>query len=151
LILSFFLSEGFAQEENTKKNKPNYTGILTGYTQGHYGFGEIGYFSTVVSDERHWGFASEYISSEIKIDPELLMGFKIGITGAAMGPTPIGLNLIYYTDFNRACLVFRPEFGFGMESIRLVYGYNARIINRTFDLINKHQVVLLYSVNLKKQ
>jgi hypothetical protein len=39
------LPAGFAQDNNrSKKTKPNDTGIITGYTQGRYGFGEIGIF-----------------------------------------------------------------------------------------------------------
>jgi hypothetical protein len=68
-----------------------------------------------------------------------------------MSPMPIGINLIYYTDFNKGSLVFRPEYGFGIEQVRLVYGYNAKIINSKFNLINKQQAALLYSFNLKKQ
>lgn len=52
------------------------------------------------------------------------MGPKIGVwIGGGMA---MGLNLIYYTNFDKNSLVCRPEIGMGIEKFKLVYGYNWR-------------------------
>jgi hypothetical protein len=61
----------------------------------------------------------------------------------------MGLNIIYYTDFDKASVVFRPEIGLGIEKAKLVYGYNWKF-NKPFDGINKHLAGLTYSFTLKR-
>lgn len=65
------------------------------------------------------------------------------------GGFAMGLNLIYYTDFDRSSLVFRPEIGIGLDKAKLVYGYNWDW-TKGLNSINKHQVGLTYCFTLKR-
>ena len=62
----------------------------------------------------------------------------------------LGLNMIYYTDFDNGSLVFRPEIGFGLDKFKLVYGYNANLTKNRLDRINKNLVGLTYCFKLKQ-
>lgn len=52
------------------------------------------------------------------------------------------VNALYYTDFEKGALTFRPELGFTMKaSLYILYGYNIPLQNQ--ELIpNRHQVTL---------
>lgn len=88
------------------------------------------------------------VSSEFGFVDQFVVGPKVGLwLGGGMC---MGLNLIYYSNFNHGTLRFRPEVGFGINSLRVVYGYNFLVVNRRADFINKHVVGLNIVINLKK-
>lgn len=78
----------------------------------------------------------------------MVIGPKIGahiMYGMAMGA-----SIIYYTDFNKGSLVFRPDVGVGLFSFKISYGCNFKIINTSFGRINKHLANLVIFFKLKK-
>jgi hypothetical protein len=50
----------------------------------------------------------------------------------------MGINLIYYTDFEQSSLRLRPEIGIGFGRWKVFYGYNIPLTNRSFEGINRN-------------
>jgi hypothetical protein len=121
--------------------------LLIGYNQGNFGFADVGLAVNMYGTNRHPFSVNYFISNEIKVSDKTVIGPKIGAWVA--GGFAMGLNLIYYTDFERASIVFRPEIGIGIEKAKLVYGYNAKF-NSSFEGINRHLVGLTYCFTLKR-
>ncbi|MFC4164916.1 hypothetical protein ACFOWU_14715 [Epilithonimonas zeae] len=63
----------------------------------------------------------------------------------------LGANLIYFTDFKNSNLYFRPEIGFGLMRVKVIYGYNVRITNNFLDGIPKSNIGIVYLVPTKKK
>lgn len=126
--------------------------ILAGYSQGVYGFGELG---VAVNKRRRAGNHSTamvaYASSEVKIDKQTIIGPKIGgwISGGAAAMA-LGANFIYYSDFSSAAWCFRPECGLGILNWKVVYGYNFLFTNKQFEGVNSHVVSFVFLFGLKK-
>lgn len=151
-VLSFLTLEGYCQTADTSSvsvyynNKKDFS-LLAGYQQGKYGFAEIGFAINQYGTNRHPFSFDYFVSNEIKLDKKTIIGPKVGVWvggGAAMG-----LNFIYYTDFSKNCFVFRPEFGIGIQKLKLVYGYNWNW-TKTFYGINQHLAGLTYCFTLKR-
>jgi hypothetical protein len=158
--LLFFLSicsfSSIAQVTDTTKHKDIIVKrtlcLLTGYSLGAYSYADIGFSKNSTTAIGYHPFSSAYFAStEIKLGNKLIIGPKIGgwIAGGSSAMA-IGLNMIYYTDFDNSSLVFRPEIGFGLEKFKLIYGYNANLTNYRLDRINKHLVGLTYCFKLKQ-
>ena len=130
----------------TVKYKRDFS-LLVGYNQGKHAFAEIGLAINQYGTNRHPFSFDYFISNEIKLNKEVIIGPKIGVWIA--GGFGIGLNLIYYTDFDKSSLVFRPEIGIGLDKAKLVYGYNWDW-TKGLNSINKHQVGLTYCFTLKR-
>jgi hypothetical protein len=153
LLFSCFAITGHSQNTDTvlhswtnKTYKKDFS-ILTGYNQGKYGFADIGLAINHYGTNRHPFSLDYFISNEIKLDKDLIIGPKIGVWLA--GGFAMGLNLIYYTDFDKNSLVFRPEVGIGIDKAKLVYGYNWHWTNSLTN-INQHQIGLTYCFTLKR-
>lgn len=121
--------------------------LLLGYNQGKYGFADIGFSINHYGTNRHLFLFDYFISNEIKLNKDVIIGPKIGVWMA--GGFAMGLSLIYYTDFDKSSLAFRPEIGIGLEKAKLVYGYNWDW-TKGLNSINKHQVGLTYCFTLKR-
>ncbi len=133
-------------------DQERYVSILTGYNfwQNHYGelgiaihqYGRIGHHPTA------WAY---FISSEIKLGDKMVVGPKIGawIAGGSAGVC-MGLNVIYYTDFEESTLRFRPEIGMGLGKWKVVYGYNIPITNKKYELVNTHTIGIAVVFGAKK-
>ncbi len=126
--------------------------ILAGYNfwQNHYGevgislnqYGIVGYHPAA------WAC---FISSEIKIDDELVIGPKIGAwMGGGVAGMALGFNIIYYTDLEESSLRIRPEIGLGFDRWKVVYGYNIAITNKNFEGINTNNIGLAFMFGVKK-
>jgi hypothetical protein len=126
--------------------------LLTGYSLGTYSYADIGFAKLSSTTLGHHPFSSAYFAStEIKLSDKFIVGQKIGVWAAGgSGAMAIGLNMIYYTDFDDGTLVFRPEIGFGLDKFKLVYGYNANLTKNRLDRMNKHLVGLTYCFKLKQ-
>lgn len=130
--------------------------ILAGYNFWRNHFAELGLavnqYGRVGYHPGAWAY---FISSEIKFDNKLLIGPKIGTwIGGGAGGMAMGLNLIYYTDFDQSSLRIRPEIGLGFGRFKVVYGYNIPLYNKAFEGINKSNlgIALLFSIkHLKTQ
>jgi hypothetical protein len=58
----------------------------------------------------------------------MIMAPKIGVwAGGGLGGIGMGINFLYYTNFSEGQAVFRPEVGFGMQAIKIYYGYNLKL------------------------
>lgn len=90
---------------------------------------------------------TRYLGCEIMADRSLVIAPKVALW--MCGGTAFAMNLLYYTDLNEATLVFRPEMGVGLSRFKLTYGYNCRLVNKSFDQLNRHSVTLSIAINLK--
>lgn len=124
--------------------------ILTGYMQGKYSFVDLGVEFNQAGATGVHSFSTSYsISSEVKIGSgKTIIGPKIGVWIAG-GPA-IGLNAIYYTDFEKSSVVIRPEIGFGVTKFKLVYGYNW-LLSNTLTGLNKSLVSLTFCFNVGRK
>jgi hypothetical protein len=126
-----------------------YLSLLTGYNFWNEHFLEIGLAKNELDIQGYHAFGFNYfISTEIKIDDELVLGPKVGVwfsNGLGMG-----LNVIYYTDLDDAAWRFRPEIGIGLSRFKIVYGYNLSLANKAFDKINKSNICIMALFGLKK-
>jgi|GEM_PF-1762120 len=128
-------------------------GLLLSYQLGRYSFGEIGAaFVANSSWYHHPTSAVAFISTEFRIDRDFILGPKMGVWfSGGVAPLTIGLNAIYYTDFDDGAFVFRPEIGFGLSGFKLVYGYNWNLTNKEFKGINAHFAGITYALPLKRK
>lgn len=133
---------------DTGANGQTEKSLLIGYNQGYYGFAEIGLeLNKEGASGIHNIDVSYIVSNEIKFGNKTTIGPKIGFWVAA-GPAA-GLNLIYYTNFNQTSLVLRPEIGFGVTKLKLVYGYNLKLTDGLTN-INQSQVNFTICLNFAK-
>ena len=93
-----------------------------------------------------YGLTSEFKLNEFSKD--FIWGAKAGMWMG--GGLNLGLNLINYTNFEKNTVKFRPEVGIGLNSFRVVYGYNLTIVNKDFQGVNTHNFALNIILNLKK-
>lgn len=102
----------------------------------------------------HPSSSAYFFSTEINLltGKNFIIGPKIGgwISGGS-APMSIGTNLIYYTDFKNANLYFRPEIGFGLMRVKVVYGYNVRLTKNNLEGIPKSNIGIVYLLPLKKK
>lgn len=126
--------------------------LLTGFSFGKKTFADIGISknsNAVVGP--HPFFSAYFISCEIKPGDNFILGPKVGAwIAGGVGGVAMGVNTIYYTDFEKGSLAFRPEIGFGFGNFKLVYGYNAILTKRKLDGINSHVGSVVYCFRLKK-
>ena len=165
LLLAFcFICKSYGQSSSdSTPTKPIYyaelekhISILVGYNFWKHHFAELGLavnqYGRVGHHPSAWAY---FISSELKFDQKLLIGPKIGTwIGGGVGGMAMGLNLIYYTDFDQSSLRIRPEIGMGFGRFKVVYGYNIPLYNKAFEGINKNNlgIALLFSIkHLKTQ
>ena len=155
-ILTIIAFSSQAQETDTTKLKDIILKrsfcLLTGYSLGTYSYADFGFSKNSNTTVGYHPFSSAYFAStEIKLGDKLIIGPKIGawIAGGSSAMV-IGLNMIYYTDFDNGNLVFRPEIGFGVNNFKLVYGYNANLTKDRLNRINKNLVGLTYCFKLKQ-
>jgi hypothetical protein len=120
--------------------------LLTGLNQGAYSFADIGLAINEYGSFRHPFAAAYFVSSEVKMGKDVIIGPKIGVWMG--GGYVVGLNLIYYTDFMKGSFVFRPEIGIGIQKAKLVYGYNWKW-KKSFNGIDEHIISLAYCFRLK--
>lgn len=118
-------------------------------------FAEVGlakYHNSTVG--YHPSSAAYFVSAEVNLltGKNFIIGPKIGgwISGGA-APMALGANLIYYTDFKNSNLYFRPEIGFGLMRVKVVYGYNVRITDHFLDGIPKSNIGIVYLIPAKKK
>lgn len=147
LLLFGFAAYGQPLDDKTSKafgnNKKIEASVLTGFNQGKYSFVDVGMeFNQAGATGVHSFSFSYSVSSEIKLGQgKTLIGPKIGVWVAG-GPA-FGVNVIYYTDFERSSMALRPEIGFGVTKFKLVYGYNWLLTN-SLTGVNKSQISITY-------
>jgi hypothetical protein len=142
----------FSQDNDSTsfyKTGDKYLSLLLGYNFWNNHFLELGVAHNQLDMQGHHAFGFNYfVSAEVKIDNDLVLGPKVGLwfsNGLGMG-----LNLIYYTDFGDSALRFRPELGIGLSRFKIVYGYNISLTNKDFEKINKSNIGLSILLGLKK-
>jgi hypothetical protein len=94
-------------------------------------------------------FVTKFIGSEIRLGgSDFIIGPKLGLYfGIGLG---IGLNAIYYTNFEEGSLVFRPEIGTTVVGLKIFYGYNWKLTNTNFKGINSHQLGIAFLIPISK-
>lgn len=129
---------------NAYSNRP---AVLVGYNLGHSSYGEVGF--ALNSSFHFMLFGTKFIGSEFRIGgSDFIIGPKVGMYfGMGLG---IGLNAIYYTNFEEGSFVFRPEFGTTAFVMKIFYGYNWKLSNRDFKGINSHQLAVAYTIPVAK-
>lgn len=114
--------------------------LLAGISFGKNVFADIGVSRNNNAIVGYHPFSTAYfLSTEIKPGERFIIGPKAGawIAGGS-GAMAIGINMIYYTDFDNNSWAFRPEIGFGFDNFKLVYGYNAILSKYKLPGINRH-------------
>lgn len=152
LLLIVLPTLTFSQSNDTtsfSKLGDKYLSVLVGYNFWNNHFVELGLAYNQLNMQGHHAFGYHYfVSSEVKIDSDLVLGPKVGVWfGGGLG---IGLNLIYYTDFDNSALRFRPEIGIGLSRFKIVYGHNISLTNKDFEKINKSNIGLVLLFGIKK-
>lgn len=129
---------------HTYFNRP---AILFGYNVGHNSYGEFGF--ALHSTYHHMLFVTKFIGSEFRLGgSDFIVGPKLGLYfGMGLG---IGLNAIYFTNFEKGSFVFRPEVGTTILGMKIFYGYNWKLTNRDFKGINAHQLGVAFLIPLAK-
>lgn len=124
---------------------------LVGFNSGYsflldLGFGHNSYGTTGL----HPVAVSYTGGAEIQIGHrDRLFAPKISLN--MMGGQAMGFHLIHYTNFKKTSLVFRPEWGIGMQRFKIAYGYNWRLSKRdNFVSLSSHLVSLIYLVHTAK-
>lgn len=131
-------------------NKRRDFSLLVAYNGWTYSFAELGFaINQYGQDGDHLTAWAYHISSEIKIDDNLMMGYKIG-AWTDVRIFAVGVNTIYYTNFASKALRLRPEIGFGFGKWKIVYGYNVPLTNREFFGINRNNIAVAYLFKLKR-
>lgn len=122
--------------------------LITGYQIHKNHIGELGLGIIKNGVVGHHPSTMIYgISNEFNLNNDFVWGQKIGIWFS--GGMCLGLNLINYTNLKSNAIRFRPEYGFGFNIFRVVYGYNFTITNKEFENINKHIFQINIMINLK--
>lgn len=126
--------------------------LLTGYSLETYSYAEIGVAKLSSTTAGHHPLTTAaFIGTEINLGNKFIAGPKVGVwASGGAGAMALGINMIYYTNFNKGSLVFRPEVGFGLGQFKLVYGYNAMLSKYRLDRINKNLVGLTYCFKVKQ-
>jgi len=155
-ILTFFFFSAQAQVAASLQAREiivkRSVGLLTGVVFGKNTFIDIGISKNSNTVVGHHPFSSAYfVSTEVKPSDKFIIGPKIGAWAAGgVGGIAMGLNMIYYTDFDKASLVFRPEVGFGFQRFKLVYGYNAILTTHKLAGINRSLGGVVYCFRFKR-
>lgn len=126
-----------------------YLSFLVGYNFWNNHFLELGLAHNQLDMQGPHAFGFNYfVSTEIKVGNDLLLGPKIGLWFA--NGIGIGLNVIYYTDLDSSSWRFRPEFGIGLSRFKIVYGYNIALTNKDFEKVGKNNIGVMVLLGLKK-
>tara|TARA_Y100000589_G_C26833673_1_gene499057 strand:- start:63 stop:578 length:516 start_codon:yes stop_codon:yes gene_type:complete len=123
---------------------------VIGYNVWAYHFAELG-FAIAHSEVQGMQTVGTniYLTTEIKLDNQLMIGPKIGIwSGTGLGG--LGINMTYFTDLEEGALCIKPEMGFGLSRFKLSYGYNFNLTNKEFKRFNSHVIGLNVSLDLFK-
>lgn len=112
---------------------------------------EIGLHKTITATYGHHPQTafSHGLSVEIAPEKNTIFGFKYGAWGV-FSLLVLGINGIYYTDFNRGNFKIRPELGFGAPPFKLTFGYNIPTIsNAAFKELKSSKVQVTLNILLK--
>lgn len=142
--INIFTPPYYKYEMHEKKN----FSLLLGYSFAKDDYAEIGLalnsMKRVRSNNRYNAF---FVSTEWRVRQSFMMAPKIGCwVGNGLGA---GINAMYYTNLKTdGAIRIRPEVGFAVDGLKLVYGYNVPITNSTFSGISKHIVSLAVNTRL---
>ncbi len=114
-------------------------------------FFEIGIHKTVTAYDWHHPSAmwTHGLSVEVSPGDKTILGFKYGAWGE-FWLFVLGLNGIYYTDFEKGNFKIRPELGIGAHPFKLTFGYNIPTIqNSKFKEMQKSNLQITLNILLK--
>lgn len=141
--------------DSTYRTENTATGFVGGLGYNNGFVIEVGYGKAFVNRiEKRSAFQSFYGGVEVlpSTDNKFIVAPKASIwIEEATYLTAVGLNLVYYTDFNQATLRLRPEIGIGYKKMKLTYGYNFPLVIGNLTDINKHNFGLAYFFETKKK
>ncbi len=121
---------------------------VVGYHGARKHFFEAGIgFHTHGRMGHHPAAHAAYVGCEVLADRSLVIAPKVAVW--ACGGNAFAMNLLYYTDLNEGTFVFRPEIGVGLSRYKITYGYNCRLVNKSFNQLNRHSITLSVAINLK--
>ena len=112
---------------------------------------EIGIHKTITAYDWHHPSAmwTHGLSVEISSADKTIFGFKYGAWGE-FWLFVLGLNVIYYTDFQKGNFKIRPELGIGAHPFKLTFGFNIPTIqNAKFKELQKSYGQITLNVLLK--
>ena len=147
-----------AQQDSTRRvnfNKMEKEWVtLVGFNSGYSFLFDFGFGKNEYRIDGHHPIARGYtVGAEFQYNHrDRLFGPKISVHAmGGIAATAMGLHLIHYTNFRKTSLVFRPEYGMGIERFKIAYGYNFRLSKRdNFVSLNSHLVSLVYLIHTAK-
>ena len=150
-VVSFFPNRMlFAQtEEIVRSDSTSKTlNINLGYNYSSSHIVELGIsFRNFKTAGYHMGENHLALSGEVILGNDLIIGPKIsGWIAGGSSAMAMGFSLINYTDFNQNEFNVRPEIGFGLFGVKVVYGYNLKIFGDGFDEISKSSFSLIFPI-----
>jgi hypothetical protein len=122
-----------------------------GFNSGYSFLMDLGFGHNSYGQAGPHPFAVSYTAgAEIQIGHrDRLFAPKISLH--MMGGQAMGFHLIHYTNFKKTSLVFRPEYGIGMQRFKIAYGYNYRLSKRdNFVSLSSHLVSMIYLIHTAK-
>ena len=122
-------------------------GIITGWHQWKYGFGEIG-VGFAKSDWGHHGNMFHAASLSLELNPwKNIYGYKISVwKSIPLIPLSLGINGVHYRSMGPSDWTIRPMLGLGYENIHLTYSYDIRLGSRDITERNSHMLSLRYFI-----
>lgn len=108
---------------------------------------EVGLHRTISTP---YAVATHGPSVEVSLERHPLAGFKYG-AWTNIYFFALGLNALYYTDFDEGAFRLRPEFGLGVYRVKLSVGFNIPVTNKSFYPLREGeaQLTLNWLIRLK--
>ena len=155
VLLSVLLSLSVQAQRQEKVEPENMREIsfVGGGLYHHYAGIETSFSYSSWNRQRATGFGlmlgSQY---HLRESPDMAFKFSFWITGVYK-VLAFSITELYYTDFKRRAVVFRPEAGLSYKRIRLLYGYNVpdftRWVRPNYP-VYRHSVSLSYVLQMKE-
>lgn len=155
VLLSVLLSLSLHAQRREKVEPENIRELsfVGGTLYHHYGGIEAGFSYSSWNRGRPAGFGLSLGSQyHFRESPDMAFKFSFWITGIYK-VLAFSITELYYTDFNRRAIVFRPEAGLAYKRLRLLYGYNVpdftRWVRPNYP-VYRHSVSLTYVLQMKE-
>jgi hypothetical protein len=126
-------------------------GIIAGWHQWKYVFGEIG-IGIGKSDRGYHGIMFHAVSFSLELRPfSNVHAYKVSIwKSIPLIPLSLGINCVRYQKLNAHDWAIRPMLGIGIKNIHFIYSYDLRLGNRDVLERNSHMLSVRYFLPLMK-
>jgi hypothetical protein len=145
----FAQSEGIVHSDSTSKT----ININLGYNYSSSHIVDLGIsYRSFKTTGYHIGESHIAFSGEVILGNEIIIGPKIsGWIAGGSSALVMGLSVINYTDFNQNQFGIRPEIGFGLFGVKVVYGYNIKLFGEGFTEISRSSFSFIFPIHSIKR